>query len=196
MQTNSNHPTAKAVIQTAQKARLNLQPVEDFLEYPGRGVAATVGNQPVHVGRESWLLEQGCSSAELNLQDSQSASLLHVALNRKIIGCIALADQVRSEAAAVMLDLHQLGVQRRAMITGDRPGPASAIASMVGINDVRAQALPGDKLQLVHELRKRGYTVAVIGDGVNDGPALAAADVSIAMGPPAAMWRFTPHPSP
>ncbi len=181
-QASSKHPTAKAVLAAAQRARLVLPQVDEFHESAGRGVSARLDGQSVRVGRESWLGEQGCNSVELNLSNTDAASLLYIAVDERIIGCIALADQVRVEAPDVMKQLQQQGVQRRAMITGDRPGPALQIAAQVGINDVRPEALPGDKLQLVHELRQRGFTVAVIGDGVNDGPALAAADVSIAMG--------------
>ncbi len=93
-----------------------------------------------------------------------------------------MADQPRETAAKAIADLGELGVKRRVMITGDRQSPAARVAAAVGITDYTAEALPGDKLTLVEDLKAAGHTVAVLGDGVNDGPALAAGHVSIAMG--------------
>lgn len=107
---------------------------------------------------------------------------LLLAIDGKLIGLIGLRDEVRPEATAVLGALRAAGVRRIVMITGDHPAAATAVAAELGITEWRAEVMPEDKLELVRELREQGHTVAMVGDGVNDAPALAAADIGIAMG--------------
>ncbi|MEM8739707.1 MAG: cation-translocating P-type ATPase, partial [Planctomycetota bacterium] len=183
---NSRHPVARAVVAIAQKANVAPAPTDHVEEIAGRGVKATVNGRPVMVGRQSWLADQGVDLTPFtdsdDLQEAEGLSLLFVAVNGQYAGWLGMADQPRDSAADAIADLGELGVKRRVMITGDRQSPAKRVAHAVGITDYTAEALPGDKLTLVEELKAAGHTVAVLGDGVNDGPALAAGHVSIAMG--------------
>ncbi|MEM9884156.1 MAG: cation-translocating P-type ATPase, partial [Planctomycetota bacterium] len=179
---NSRHPVARAVVAIAGKARVTPAAAEAVEETAGRGVSAVVEGRRVMVGRQSWLEEQGVDLSAADTGEAEGLSLLFVAVDGRYTGWLGMADQPRPSAAAAIADLGTLGVKRRVMITGDRPSPAARVAAAVGITDYTAEALPGDKLTLVENLKAAGHTVAVLGDGVNDGPALAAGHVSIAMG--------------
>ena len=182
VEANSRHPVARAVVAIANKARVQLASAQDVQEVAGRGVTATIEGRSVMVGRQSWLSEQGVDLAAADIEEAEGLSLLFVAIDGRYAGWLGLADQPRDTAAQAIEDLGELGVKRRVMITGDRQSPAKRVAEAVGITDYTAEALPGDKLTLVENLKAAGHTVAVLGDGVNDGPALAAGHVSIAMG--------------
>lgn len=179
---NSNHPVAKAVVAMAQKANVQTADATDFAESAGRGVTATVDGESIVVGREAWLKDHGVDVAGLDIDSGDGMSLLFVARNGQPIGWVGMEDKVRAGAMHAMDDLDELGIKRRVMITGDRWSPARKVARELHVTDLEAEALPGDKLELVKSLKAKGHTVCVIGDGVNDGPALAAGDISIAMG--------------
>ena len=180
---NSRHPVARAVVQVAEKAGLQPAPTQHFEEVSGRGVKATLEDgSVVMVGREAFLADHGVDISVLDTGETEGLSLLFVAHDGRAIGWLGLADQPRKGAAAALAELDERGVKRRVMITGDRWSPARRVAEALGITDFTAEALPGDKLDLVQQLKADGHTVAVVGDGVNDGPALAAGDVSLAMG--------------
>jgi Cd2+/Zn2+-exporting ATPase len=182
-ETNSRHPVARAVVEVAEKAKLQPTPTAGFEEVSGRGVKATLEDgSSVYVGREAFLADNGIDVSVLDTSETEGLSLLFVAHNMKAIGWLGLADQPRAGAADALQGLEDAGVKRRVMITGDRWSPARRVAEALGITDFTAEALPGDKLELVEQLKAEGHTVAVVGDGVNDGPALAAGDVSLAMG--------------
>ncbi|MEM9019700.1 MAG: cation-translocating P-type ATPase [Planctomycetota bacterium] len=182
-ETNSRHPVARAVIDVAERAKLTPTPTTEFEEVSGRGVRATLDDgSVVLVGREAFLTEQGVDLSVLDTSETEGLSLLFVAKDGQAAGWLGLADQPRQTAGAALSELDELGVKRRVMITGDRWSPARRVAEALGLTDFTAEALPGDKLELVEQLKEEGHTVAVVGDGVNDGPALAAGDVSIAMG--------------
>jgi Cd2+/Zn2+-exporting ATPase len=179
---NSRHPVARAVVAIANKAKVAPGETDEVNEVAGRGVTAVVDGRPVMVGRQSWLQEQGVDLSAADIAEGEGLSLLFVAVDGRYAGWLGMADQPRDSAAQAIADLADLGVKRRVMITGDRQSPAKRVAEAVGITDYTAEALPGDKLTLVEDLKAAGHTVAVLGDGVNDGPALAAGHVSIAMG--------------
>lgn len=179
---NSRHPVARAVVAIANKAKVVAGETDHVEEVAGRGMKASVDSRAVMVGRQSWLQEQGVDLAGANITEGEGLSLLFVAVDNQYAGWLGMADQPRESAAQAIADLGDLGVKRRVMITGDRQSPAARVAAAVGITDYTAEALPGDKLTLVEDLKRAGHTVAVLGDGVNDGPALAAGHVSIAMG--------------
>ena len=180
---HSRHPVARAVVEVAEKAKLQPAPTQHFEEVSGRGVKATLEDSSVViVGREAFLTDNGIDVSVLDTSETEGLSLLFVAHGDRAIGWLGLADQPRAGAADALHELDEAGVNRRVMITGDRWSPARRVAEALGITDFTAEALPGDKLELVEQLKAEGHTVAVVGDGVNDGPALAAGDVSLAMG--------------
>lgn len=180
---NSRHPVARAVVEVAERAKLEAMSTTGFEEVSGRGVKASMADgSTILVGREAFLQDHGVDMSVLDTTETEGLSLLFVAHNGLAAGWLGLADQPRKGAPGALAELDELGVKRRVMITGDRWSPARRVAEALGITDFTAEALPGDKLELVETLKAEGHTVAVVGDGVNDGPALAAGDVSIAMG--------------
>ncbi|NLW86714.1 MAG: cation-translocating P-type ATPase [Planctomycetes bacterium] len=181
----SRHPVARAVVAVAEKARVSLGTPSEFEEISGRGVRAIVDGQPVMVGRLTWLEEQGIDVAAVrdSLQvEPEGVSTLYVVRGREMLGWIALEDRTRREARLAMDQLRALGLRELVMVTGDRWSVARRVAKEMGCTEVQAEVLPADKLQLVDALKGQGHKVAVVGDGVNDAPALAAGDLSIAMG--------------
>lgn len=181
----SNHPTAKAINQLANEAEISLIEPADFAETAGRGVSAKVENDTVIIGRAQWLKDNGVSGdflQSVDLNESEGFSILFVARNNQFIGWIGLQDETRAEAKESLADLGHCGVRRIAMVTGDRRPVAERVAKEIGCEEVIAECLPQDKVDFVALMRERGYKVAVVGDGVNDAPALAAGDVGIAMG--------------
>jgi Cd2+/Zn2+-exporting ATPase len=181
----SNHPTAKAINLLAKEAEIELSEPSDFSETAGRGVSAKVENMAVIIGRSQWLKDNGVSGDFLNsvdLNETEGFSVLFVARNGQFIGWIGLQDETRAEAKESLADLMQNGVRRIAMVTGDRRPVAARVAKEIGCEEIVAECLPQDKVEFVTMMRERGYRVAVVGDGVNDAPALAAGDVGIAMG--------------
>lgn len=181
----SRHPVARAVVAVAEKARVSLGTPSEFEEISGRGVRAIVDGQPVMVGRLTWLEEQGIDVAAVrdSLQvEPEGVSTLYVVRGQEVLGWIALEDRTRREARLAMDQLRALGLRELVMVTGDRWSVARRVAKEMGCTEVQAEVLPADKLQLVDALKGQGHKVAVVGDGVNDAPALAAGDLSIAMG--------------
>ncbi len=181
----SKHPAAKALVDIAKQAGLRLVKPEKFEETPGQGVKAVVDGVEVMVGRESWLTQQRVDMSSLKNTDMvapKGVSLLYVALSGKCVGWVGMEDRTRPEAQAAISDLRELGLKRLVMVTGDRLAVAKRVAAEMGCGEVKAECLPHEKLNLVHLLQKDGHTVAVVGDGVNDAPALAAGDLGIAMG--------------
>lgn len=182
----SSHPVARAVTTVAHKARI--QPVEatNFSEVAGKGVQASVGGSVVMVGRRNWVTELGADTSIVDSDDSlrepEGVSTLHVVRGGKWLGWIGLEDRTRPEAHRALDELRQLGINDLVMVTGDRWSVARRVAKEMGCSQVQAEVLPQDKLELVGAMQRRGHTVAVVGDGVNDAPALAAGNLGIAMG--------------
>jgi len=181
----SHHPVARAVVAVAEQARVALTDPSDFEEISGRGVRAHVDGKTILVGRRAWIEEQGADLAPLKdakYAEPEGLSTLYVACDSRVLGWIGLEDRTREEARAAMGELRDLGVRHRVMVTGDRWSVARRVAGEMGCTEVQAEVLPHDKLDLVADLKRQGHRVAVVGDGVNDAPALAAGDLSIAMG--------------
>jgi len=181
----SNHPTAKALVNLAEEAGVTLVDPTDFKETAGRGVQAKVDNESIVIGRAQWLRDNGVTDdfeSKVDLKEAEGYSLLFVARGGECIGWIGLQDATRSEAKEALADLLESGVRRVAMVSGDRQPVAARVAAEIGCGEVVAECLPQDKVDFVNDLKKRGYRVAVIGDGVNDAPALAAGDMGVAMG--------------
>jgi Cd2+/Zn2+-exporting ATPase len=182
---HSNHPVARALQRVSAEAKVSLSEPVSMEETSGKGVQAKVDSHTVLVGREAWLGEQGISfegftGPEHHEQDGFST--LFVARDGACIGWIGLEDHARPEARKATEELSELGIRNITMLTGDRWGAAKRVASELGCTDVVAECLPEQKLELVESLKDRGLSVAVVGDGVNDAPALAAGDLGIAMG--------------
>jgi Zn2+/Cd2+-exporting ATPase len=181
----SNHPTAKALAQLAQEAGVPLAEPQDFSETAGRGIQARVDDTDIIIGRAQWLLDRGVTGDFLqavDLNETEGFSLIFVAAKGKCIGWIGLQDQTRAEARQALADLREQGVRRIAMVSGDRQPVAARVAREIACEEVVAECLPQNKVDFVRNMKERGYRVAVVGDGVNDAPALAAGDMGIAMG--------------
>jgi len=158
---------------------------EKFEEVSGLGVIATIDNREIMVGRKKWLEDKGISFAVMSgdeFAEPEGLSTLYVVRDNVPLGWIGLEDRTRSEAREAMDGLRSEGIRELVMITGDRWSVARRVAEEMGCTEVQAEALPADKLELVAAMKAKGHKVAVVGDGVNDAPALAAGDLSIAMG--------------
>jgi Cd2+/Zn2+-exporting ATPase len=181
----SNHPTAKALARLAGEAGVPLAEPQDFTETAGRGVKASVDGAAVIVGRSQWLKDNGVTEdflKSVDLNETEGWSLIFVARNGKCIGWVGLQDQTRAEARESLVELKESGVRRIAMISGDRQPVAARVAREIGCEEARGDCLPQNKVDYVRGVKAKGYQVAVVGDGVNDAPALAAGDIGIAMG--------------
>jgi cation-transporting P-type ATPase C len=184
---HSRHPLAEAVIRSTEERHITIPPHEECEVLVGLGMRTWADGRTLLLGSPSLL------SAE-NVQVSQEAAdwvdklrrqaetPLLLAVDGALVGLISLRDEVRPEAPAVVKKLRANGVRRIVMLTGDHPEIAGVVASELGIDDWRAEVLPEDKLRVVRELQSEGHVVGVVGDGINDAPALAAADIGIAMG--------------
>jgi Cd2+/Zn2+-exporting ATPase len=181
----SNHPTAKALAQLASEAGVPLIEPRDFSEAAGRGVKAQVDGSTVLVGRAQWLKDNGVTENVLksvDLNETEGWSLIFVARDNHCVGWVGLQDKIRVEAKEALAELKESGVRRVAMISGDRQQVATRVAAEIGCEEARGECLPQDKVEFVRGVKAKGYRVAVVGDGVNDAPALAAGDIGIAMG--------------
>jgi Cu+-exporting ATPase len=181
----SEHPLAMAVVAAAQERGLALSQVADFDSPLGKGVVGSVGGAHVVSGAPRFLAEHGVDVAPLaaaaEQQRSRSATVIYVAIDGKLAGFVAIADPIKATTPAALQALREAGV-RIVMLTGDGRTTAEAVGRQLGIDEVVAEVFPEDKAAIVERLRKEGLTVAMAGDGVNDAPALAAAEVGIAMG--------------
>ncbi|GAA2877513.1 heavy metal translocating P-type ATPase [Pseudonocardia halophobica] len=182
---NSEHPLARAVVAHAEARDTRVAAVEQFTNVPGHGAVATVGGRRVAVGNRRLLEREGIALGDLEQRRDELAeagrTTVLVAVDGRAAGLIALADAPRPTSAAAVTALHELGVQV-VMLTGDNEATARRIADRLGIDTVIADVLPGDKAAQITRLQERGGRVAMVGDGVNDAPALAQADLGIAIG--------------
>lgn len=181
----SNHPTAKALAQLAKEAGVPLAEPLNFAETAGRGIKAQVDGSDVVVGRAQWLRDSGVTEdfmKSVDLNETEGFSLIFIARSGHCIGWVGLQDQTRAEARESLAELKQIGVRRIAMVSGDRQPVAVRVAGEIGCEEVMGDCLPQNKVEFVRQMKSKGYRVAVVGDGVNDAPALAAGDLGIAMG--------------
>jgi P-type Cu+ transporter len=177
----SEHAVAVAIA-TATDDR---GPVEDFHAHAGRGVTGTVAGRRVVVGRPSWVRGDAPLSPELELArrsgESRGETVVFVAVDDVVCGAISVSDAVKDSAAGAVAALHDRGL-RTVLLTGDNATAAAAVAAQVGIDEVIAEVLPEGKVDVIEQLRERGRVVAMVGDGINDGPALASSDLGLAIG--------------
>ncbi len=181
----SNHPTAKALAVLAGEAGVPLAEPKDFAETAGRGVKAEINGAKILVGRAQWLKDNGVDAQfekSVDLNETEGWSLIFVARDGHCAGWIGMQDKTRAEAKEALIELKESGVRRVAMISGDRQVVATRVAGEIGCEEAKGDCLPQNKVEFVRAMKAKGYKVAVIGDGVNDAPALAAGDIGIAMG--------------
>jgi P-type Cu+ transporter len=185
LESGSEHPLAAAIIKGANSRNLTLTAVEQFKSVTGKGITGVIEGQPVALGNRALLADQG---VELGENSKQLAELEHdghtvmsLAVNSRFAGFLAVADQIKATSLQAIKELHESGL-RIIMLTGDNQQAADRVAQSLGIDEVIAQVLPEQKQAAIQKLQAQGHIVAMAGDGINDAPALAQADVGIAMG--------------
>ena len=185
LEQSSEHPLAAAILAAAAERQIALQEVTDFASITGKGVIGTIGGRLVAVGNAALLYDRGVASVDLEAQANSlrkdGATALYVAVDDKPAGIIAVADTIKATTMAALEALRREGI-RIVILTGDNRTSAQAVADKLGITEVEADVLPDQKSAIVRRLKSEGRVVAMAGDGVNDAPALAEADVGIAMG--------------
>ena len=181
VESGSEHAIATAILAATGEP----DPVADFRALPGRGVSGMVGSRRVDVGRPSWIgldrVVPESVAAARRTGESDGQTVVFVAVDGVVCGSVAVADAVKGSAAAAVAALHERGL-RTVLLTGDNPTAAAEVAAQVGIDDVIAEVLPEGKVDVIEQLRDRGRVVAMVGDGINDGPALVTADLGLAIG--------------
>ena len=185
LERGSEHPLAEAIVRGAEERNVKMANAEDFEAVTGKGVKGVVDGKAVALGNLAMIrelgLEAGDLTAKANARRDEGETVMFVVLDGKIAGLVGVADPVKETTPAAIKDLHELGF-RVIMATGDNERTAKAIGARLGIDEIRADVLPEDKARIIKELQQEGRKVAMAGDGVNDAPALAQADVGIAMG--------------
>jgi len=181
----SEHPLGEAIVAKAKEQGATFDEVTNFEAIPGFGIKGHVGETLVFLGNEKWMRENGLANVEMNDKANhfaeQGKTPLYIGYNDAVQGLIVVADTVKESSARAIQTLHEMGIQV-AMMTGDHERTAQAIAAEVGIDRVFSEVLPQDKANYVSKLQEEGYIVAMVGDGINDAPALAQAQVGIAIG--------------
>ena len=182
----SEHPLAHAIVSRAAEKNLAIPKVDEFTSVTGAGVSGKIDGALVRVGKRAWLEGEGMTvspelaAAALALQE-KAHTVIWISENSAISGFIAVADPIKSSTAEAVRELHAMGL-KLVMLTGDNKQTAAAVGRELGIDDIRAELTPADKLAIAREFRSKGAVVGMAGDGINDAPALAEADVGIAMG--------------
>lgn len=182
---SSNHPLARSILNTAGKAKIEPAQVKDYEEVHGRGVRAEMAEGTIHAGRAAWLLELEPSIADAVAaveERIEGMSGVHVMRNGTYLGAVGLEDKLRHNAAEAVGELRRLGCRRLAIFTGDRIAVARRVGQAVGVDTIEAECLPEEKHEELKHLMRQGHRTLVVGDGINDGPILATADVGVAMG--------------
>ncbi|MGR3697289.1 MAG: copper-transporting P-type ATPase [Roseovarius sp.] len=185
LERGSEHPLAEAIVRGAEERGVEFAKAEDFEAVTGKGVKGRVDGKSVALGNAALIRDMGLDSGALvetaNARRDEGETVMFIVLDGKIAGLVSVADPVKETTPAALKALHELGF-RIIMATGDNERTAQAVASRLGIDEIRADVLPEDKARIIRELQAEGKKVAMAGDGVNDAPALAQADVGIAMG--------------
>jgi Cd2+/Zn2+-exporting ATPase len=183
----SEHPIGDAIVQAAREREIVWTPAENGQAHGGQGITGEIDRKPAIVGKAAFVQSQINSwtktlEAQSQQWEQEGKTVVWVAYNDSILGIISIADTVRPEAARAIAHLKRLGIEAVVMLTGDNERTAHRIAEELGVDRVYAQLLPEDKVNVIEQLQRQYHTVAMVGDGINDGPALAQASVGIAMG--------------
>lgn len=182
---SSNHPLARSILETARQARIAPAGLEAYEEVHGRGVRARTGAGEILAGRPEWLQQlrpEIASAVEIVNARIEGMSSVHVMLDGRYLGAVGLEDKLRRNAGDVVQKLRHLGIRRIVMFTGDRLSVATRVGQAVGMDAIEAECLPEEKHEELKYLIRKGHRTLVVGDGINDGPILATADVGVAMG--------------
>ncbi|MDF1808941.1 MAG: cation-translocating P-type ATPase [Phycisphaerales bacterium] len=182
---HSNHPLGLSILRTAEQARIKVESDGDFEEIHGAGVNAKTSIGKISAGRGTWIRQLSASSTDaINAveQRIEGMSGVHVIQDGKYLGAVGLEDKIRPNSKAVVDRLRELNVRMIGIFTGDRLSVGKRVGAVTGVDTVEAECLPEEKHQLIRQLTADGYRVMMVGDGINDGPALAEADVGVAMG--------------
>jgi P-type E1-E2 ATPase len=184
-ETRLHHPVAEALRARARELSVNVPPCDETEYKVGLGVQGQVNGYYMHVGSERFMRQSGidvaCSRSDRAGLDERGHSSLYVAIDGKLGGLVAYADKVRPESRPVVERLHRMGVKDTVMLTGDNAVVARAVGRRIGLSRVVSDMMPADKAEVIQQLQKEGRVVAMIGDGINDSPALSFADIGIAM---------------
>ncbi len=182
---HSNHPLARSILDTAAKARITPTRIDHYEEVHGRGVVAHGPAGDIHVGRSAWLIEINPDirpAVEVVEQKIEGMSGVHVMVGGRYLGAVGLEDKLRFNAPEVVSKMREIGIRRVCIFTGDRLPVAKRVGQAVGVDSIEAECLPEEKHAELKYLIQKGHRVLVVGDGINDGPILASADVGVAMG--------------
>lgn len=182
----SEHPLAKAILREARERNLEVKDPEDFAVAAGFGVKARINGENITVGTRAFLAREGIKFDDVNdvikSLEEEGRTVVLVSSGRKVLGLLGLEDAIRDGAADAVKNLQDLGIDRRVLLTGDNKMAARRVANVVGATEFHPELLPGDKMSLIKKWQGEGRKVAMVGDGINDSPALALADLGIAMG--------------
>jgi Cd2+/Zn2+-exporting ATPase len=186
LESHSSHPIATAITSRAAEEGIDIEPGNEFTITPGKGAKGTYDGKEYWIGSHRFMHEQGveteaCHEATLRLE-STGNTVVALGTSDHVCGLVSVSDGIRDQAAAMLSDLDALGIKHTVMLTGDNARTAQAVGAAVGISDIRAELLPEEKVEAVSGLVKLHGTVAMIGDGINDAPAMAMATMGIAMG--------------
>ena len=183
LESQSSHPIAQAVVDYAEENNIGFDTIDDFKNVPGKGIVANIGGEQFYAANES-LIEGSnfdISKDDINRYSSEGKTLIFVGNSKNVLGIITVSDKIRDNASEVIADLRNQGVQT-IMLTGDNKHAAKSVASEIGIDYVYSNLMPEDKLNLLDTIRNKFGDVAMVGDGINDAPALARSNIGIAMG--------------
>jgi Cu+-exporting ATPase len=185
VEVGSEHPLGEAITAEAKSRGLDLLPISGFKSKTGKGIIAEVNEMKIIVGNLAMLSSQEISADAVNIEvnrlESEAKTVIYIGIDGKLAGIMGITDTLKDGSIAAVKRLHDMGLQV-AMLTGDNIHTAEAIAAQVGIDRVLANVLPGDKAKEIKKLQAEGHVVAMVGDGINDAPALTQADVGIAIG--------------
>jgi len=186
VESQSEHPLARAIVESAKKEKIELGNVTDFQSTTGGGVAGNLDGQTILIGKEKFLADSNVRfpeelTKEVHRLQERAETTVWVAANGKAVGVLEIADPIKPTSREAVRELHEMGL-KIIMCTGDNRRTAESVARELGIDEFKAEVMPDEKIEIVRDLKSEGAIVAMAGDGINDAPALAAADVGIAMG--------------
>jgi len=183
LEINSEHPIARGIVDKAKELNVEIRDVRDFKAIPGKGVEGVIGGRKVMVVGPNYLKEKGLviESEKIDALSKEGKTVVYLVIDGEVVGAIALADKIREESFEAIRELKFQGIKCM-MLTGDNKLVAKWVASQLGLDDYFAEVLPHEKALVIKKLQEKGYRVAMVGDGVNDAPALVQADVGIAIG--------------